>query len=243
MILRQSDEEARAAERTCSATMVATPHFGTPLASFFMSAQGRTVLRLLTMLAASEPGRATIFATSQLLRALARFDDRIGRTATLLDIVSRRLLSHVTLDPNDAIWSYIREVGADQGAIIQLTPEGMNLLNAAVVDRSHVRYASVVIAAPPPRLRELRHHRSLKHAVLYALFSLLHEIAAREYLHDPYPWPLEHQRATLAARLPFAPTTESNDGIVPTLSQIHGEIIETQLADHLDLVGQFCFQP
>ncbi|MCA9523350.1 MAG: triacylglycerol lipase, partial [Myxococcales bacterium] len=142
-------------------------------------------------------------------------------------------------DPNDPIWSYIREVGADQGAIIQLTPEGMNLFNAAVIDRPGVRYASVVVAAPRPSLSELARYRSLKHTVLYGVFALLHAIAAREHLHYPYPWPIEQHLRQLVASLPFEPTSETNDGIVPTLSQIHGEILDTQLADHLDVVGQF----
>ncbi|MCA9523647.1 MAG: triacylglycerol lipase, partial [Myxococcales bacterium] len=38
VVLRKSDEEERVGARTRSATMVATPHFGTPLAGFFTSA-------------------------------------------------------------------------------------------------------------------------------------------------------------------------------------------------------------
>jgi len=39
--------------------------------------------------------------------------------------------------------------------------------------------------------------------------------------------------------IPFPLDRRSNDGIVPTLSQFYGRVIDVVVADHLDVVGQF----
>ncbi len=49
---------------------------------------------------------------------------------------------------------------------------------------------------------------------------------------------LERVSESVAA-LPYPLDSRSNDGIVPTLNQIHGRVIDIVVADHLDIVGQF----
>jgi triacylglycerol lipase len=238
--LRKGDEEERLGARTRSAISVATPHFGTPLASIFTSLQGRNLLRFLTVMATSSQGRYTIFAAAQLTSLLAQLDDNLGRKDTLLDTLSERLLDRVSLRSDDPFFAYLQEISGDQGAIIHLTPEGMNLYNAAVADRPTVRYGAVVSAAPPPGLKgAMRSLTAINRATTYAVFTVLHTLVGREHRHYPYPSPAVQLGVELQQRLPFTVDSTTNDGVVPTLSQLYGELVHVCVADHLDIVGQF----
>lgn len=237
--LRPGSVEAQIAEKTGMVITLATPHFGTPLASFFASAQGRVLLQLLSSLASTESGRMSVFLVSQLLQFFARIDDRFGRDDTLLDALSARLLKFVSLNPADPIWHFMNEVASDQGAIVQLTPESMNLFNAAVADHPEVAYRSLVAAAPPPTAARLVARSAPRDLVFYALFALLYGITCREHAAYRYPSPATTDVEALRAVFPFAITSRSNDGVVPSLSQLYGEPLLGVVADHLDLVGQF----
>ena len=127
----------------------------------------------------------------------------------------------------------------DQGAIVQLTPAGMDLFNAAVSDCGAVRYGSVVAAAPPPKLLRLSQMGSIERATAYTVFSLLHRLCASGPGNYPYPSPEPQQLKRLAGAFPFELEPTSNDGIVPTFSQAYGTPVHIALADHLDVVGQF----
>jgi triacylglycerol esterase/lipase EstA (alpha/beta hydrolase family) len=237
--LRPGDVEDELGRRTRNIITVSTPHFGTPLANFFTSLQGRNLLQLLAVLATSDQGRYSIFVAAQATSILARIDDRLGRRETFLDYVASRLLEQVTPRTDDPFWDFLRDISADQGAIIQLTPEGMNLYNAAVTDRDGVRYSAVVSAAPSPRLRLLPEMGSVERATRYALFSVLHTLTGREHRHYPYPSPPPSAATDLSRDLPFSISASTSDGVVPTLSQVYGEVVQTVVADHLDVVGQF----
>ena len=238
--LHPSDHEEQLGERTRSAISLSTPHYGTPLAGFFTTLQGRNVLRLLTVLATSREGRHAIFLTAQLTSLLAQVDDSLGRRNTLLDVVADKVLDKLTLDKTDPLWQFLERIAVDQGAVIHLTPEGMNLFNAAVTDRPGVRYLAAVSAAPRPSIGQA--FANLPHvarATTYAVFSALHTLAAREHRLYRYPRPDEEQRQRLDNALGFATDGETNDGIVPSLSQLHGQLLCATRADHLDVVGQF----
>lgn len=238
--LRSEKIEARIAERTRGVVSVATPHFGTPLAGFFTTLLGRQLLELLAVLATSWGGRLGLVAAAQFLTLVARADDLVGRKETLLDSLSRSLLSRVSHDDEGALWRYLRDVASDQGAVVQLMPEAMNLFNAAVTDDPRIRYASIVTVAPPPPSAYRRDHLlSLAGASLAGGFTLLHTLTAREHRHYPYPHPGEAVLRPFQEALPFELTARSNDGIVPTWSQIYGEVLDVVLADHLDVVGQY----
>ncbi|MEO1174555.1 MAG: triacylglycerol lipase, partial [Myxococcota bacterium] len=105
--LRDGDEEARVAERAVSAVSLATPHYGTPLATFFTSMQGRNLLRFLTVMATSDRGRYSIFAAAQFTRMIARLDDRLGRRNTMLDMVAEQLLNRLSLSKEDPFWRFL----------------------------------------------------------------------------------------------------------------------------------------
>ena len=67
----------------------------------------------------------------------------------------------------------------------------------------------------------------------------LHNTTASEHRHYPYPNPAEEVLASYLAALPYSLDSRSNDGIVPTLSQVYGRVLDIVVADHLDIVGHF----
>ncbi len=54
----------------------------------------------------------------------------------------------------------------------------------------------------------------------------------------PVPVPAAAKRQ-LEKKLGFALNQATNDGVVPTLSQLHGRVVHAARADHLDVVGHF----
>ena len=210
--------EERIAQRTRAAISVATPHHGTPLANHFLSVQGQTLLLVLSAMATSGQGRGAILAAAKAIAAIASLDDWLGRRGTPLDRVATGLLHRIRFDRRDPLWKYLGEIERDQGAVLQLTPEGIQLFDAAVSDRPGVDYACVVAGVPPPA--ETFRVRSLldpEHLALRALFRLLHTLASRPHPRYPYPTPTRATQQRLDRGLGFAVTPRTSDGVVPTL--------------------------
>ena len=235
--LHEGPIEDEIAERTRSAISLCTPHFGTPLANFFSSLQGRNVLYVLTMLATSNVGRMGISSAARLLTSLARFDDRLGLKDTLLDNLADRLLADLGSNERHAVYHQLAEVRSDQGAMVQLTPEAIDLYNAAVPDREGIAYWSYVSAAPPPRRPALT--RDVYAMVSRAVYAIVWRIASNEHRNYPYPSPARELADQIRAALPFELNVGTNDGIVPTLSQVWAQLGGVVVGDHLDCVGQF----
>jgi hypothetical protein len=234
------DSAARIAARTRTAVSVATPHHGTPLANQFATVQGQTLLLVLSGLATSGPGRGTVLAAAKALAAVARADDWLGRGEGTLDRIADGLLSKIRFDQRDPLWKYLAEIERDQGAVLQLTPEGTALFDAAVADRDGVDYGCVVVGVPKPR--ETLDGKELldpEYIALRSLFRALHALTARAHPHYPYPKPAAATRRALVRALGFEVSSATNDGIVPTLSQIHGRMLHAARADHLDVVGHY----
>lgn len=238
--IARGSSEQRIAGLARTATCVATPNFGTPLANHFITVQGQTLLLLVSALASSGKGRGAILAAAKSLSLFARADDWLGRDDTALDRIAAGLLRRMRLDRRDPVWKYLGEIERDQGAVLQLTPEGIDLFNAAVVDRDGVAYGCVVVGVPKPktalRLKALVDPEFL---ALRSLFRLLHALAARPHRHYPYPKPHPATQRRLDAGLGFAATPAVNDGVVPTLSQVYGRVLHAACADHLDIVGHY----
>jgi hypothetical protein len=232
--------EQRIAERTRTAVSVATPHHGTPLAKHFLTVQGQTLLLVLSALATSGHGRRTILAAAKSIAMLARLDDWIGHREGPLDRIAQGLLRRIRFDHRDPVWKYLGEIERDQGALLQLAPEGIDLFDAAVADRAGIGYACVVAGVPRPR-NQLRTGTLLnpEYLALRSLFRLLHGLTARQHPHYPYPKPDASTQRLLDRGLGFKVTPDVNDGIVPTLSQLHGRILYVARADHLDVVGHY----
>ena len=238
--IASGDSEERIARLTRTAISVATPHHGTPLANHFVTVQGQTLLLVLSALATSGEGRGAILAAAKAIALVARLDDWTGRAEGPLDRIAETLLRKIRFDRRDPAWTYLGEIQRDQGAVLQLTPEGIDLFDAAVADNPGVSYGCVVAGVPKPRedfrLKELL---DPEYVVLRALFRLLHALTSRSHPRYPYPKLTRATQGLLDRELGFKATSQINDGIVPTLSQLHGRVLHVARADHLDLVGHY----
>ncbi len=238
--ISKTDSEARIARRTKTAISVATPHHGTPLANHFVTVQGQTLLLVLSALATSGQGRGALLAAAKAVALVARIDDWLGREGTALDRIAEGLLRRIRFDRGDPAWAYLGEIERDQGAVLQLTPEAIDLFAAAVADHAGIDYGCVVAGVPKPREEfRLRELLNPEYVVLRALFRLLHALTARPHPRYPYPRPTPATQRRLDRDLGFAVTPRISDGIVPTLSQLHGRILHVTRADHLDVVGHY----
>ena len=233
------DTAAQIAARTRTAVSVATPHHGTPLANHFATVQGQSLLLVLSGLATSGPGRGTVLATAKAIAVVARVDDWLGRREGALDRLAEGLLRKLRYDERDPLWQYLAEIERDQGAVLQLTPEGTALFDAAVADRDGIDYACVVAGVPPPREGLDKGLLDPEYLALRSLFRLLHGLTARPHPHYPYPAPTLADRRTIHRALGVDLTPQTNDGVVPTLSQLHGRLLHAARADHLDVVGHY----
>jgi hypothetical protein len=236
---RDDATAAQIAARTRTAISVATPHHGTPLANHFTTVQGQSLLLVLSGLATSGPGRGTVLATAKAIAVVARVDDWLGRREGALDRIAEGLLRKLRYDERDPLWRYLAEIERDQGAVLQLTPEGTALFDAAVADRDGVDYACVVAGVPPPREGLDKGLLDPEYLALRSLFRLLHGLTARPHPHYPYPAPALADRRTIHHALGVDLTPQTNDGVVPTLSQLHGRLLHAACADHLDVVGHY----
>ncbi len=108
------------------------------------------------------------------------------------------------------MWKYLGEIAQDQGAVLQLTPEGIELFDAAVADRAGIDYGCVVAGVPKPHeefaMKELVYP---EYFVLRALFRLLHALTAQPHPHYPYPKPSKATQRLLDRGLGFKATPES----------------------------------
>jgi len=232
--------EVRIARLTKTAISVATPHHGTPLANHFVTLQGQTLLLVLSALATSGEGRGAILAAAKAIALVARLDDWLGRNEGPLDRIAESLLRKIRYDRRDPAWTYLSDIERDQGAVLQLTPEGIDLFDAAVSDHAGIDYGCVVAGVPKPR-EDFKVQELLdpEYVVLRTLFRLLHALTSRPHPRYPYPRPRKATQRLLDRGLGFEATPQISDGIVPTLSQLHGRVLHVARADHLDVVGHY----
>lgn len=233
----------RLAARVRSVVTLSSPHFGSPLAAFLSSVFGAQLLRLLSLFTIYRlrTGRVPIAPVLQLAHQLALFRI-LGRFAeplasgTLVDNIYRDLLGEFSDDRRAAIVAFFETVGEDQELLAQVTPAGMDLINATTAPRPDVRYASVVTKARRPGLRtHLAIGPSPFRQLTHLLFRAAHRLTASR---APIPRTLsEGQRAALVAAYGVVPEAVDNDGMVPTLSQVWGEILLAVEGDHLDTLG------
>jgi triacylglycerol lipase len=228
--------------RVASAVSVNTPHYGTPVAGYFATVSGTRVLYALSLftvisLTLGEPSLA-IF--SRVLAGLGGIDAIFGGDLKLVSRVTDGVLRFVDRDGREEISQFLSKVRVDQGAIVQIMPEAMDLFNAATENRPGVRYGSVVSAAPPPRsLRIARRIRSPYAALTAAMYSTLYQFAAQRPRIYPYAKPSSRQLDLMRAGIDHEIGDGTSDGIVPTLSMIWGELLWAGEADHLDVIGHF----
>ncbi len=227
--------------RIRSVATVATPHFGAPLANFFGSAMGRPLVRLLALLltVVLSHGELPLRAVLRIGRILTRADDALGLDRTLLDQLYADLLADFTKERQDQIARFVASISSDQSLLFQLTPAGCDLLNATSADPENIRYGCVVTYAPQPNLRSvLRHRHDVYAQTLSLIYRVLYLLSSRTSASET-PILSAEQLDQLAALMNRRPTLQDNDGVVPTLSQVWGEIIAVAPGDHLDVVGHY----
>ena len=236
----KAGSEERIAALTKTAISVATPHHGTPLANFFVTVQGQSLLLLLSALATSGQGRGAIVAAARAVGLAMQVGDWLSLPEGPLYRISKASLKGIRFSRRNPVWKYLGEIERDQGAVIQLTPEGIDLFDAAVADRGGINYGCVVAGVPQPgedcSVGMILDPQSV---ALRALFRFLHAVTSGAHPRYPYPMPTRTVHALLEKRLGFKVTVGTNDGIVPTLSQLHGKLLHAARADHLDLVGHY----
>ena len=128
----------------------------------------------------------------------------------------------------------------DQGGIVQITPEAMDVFNATTTDGEGVRYGCVATFAPRPSpIRLATRVRSPYAALSAGIYSTVWTITSREHGHYPCPPPTGAQDSLLKASVDGNVTNSYSDGIVPMLSMLWGELLWAGNADHLDVVGHF----
>jgi hypothetical protein len=237
-----ADQQLGWIERLCSITTMNTPHYGTPLASFFATAKGQQLLYAVSALTvtALKLGAPPLAAASALVAALGRPGGdntgfEIAMVERITDSVSRAL--DEAADRNLRDW--LRQVRDDQGGVVQLMPEAMDLFIAGVEDRPSVRYQCVASYTRSSGVTDwLRAMRSPWSAVSAALFNLLWRVTAVQ--DERYPCaPADGAREALSSLLGEVPDQTASDGVVPLTSMFWGEPIWVGMGDHLDVVGHF----
>jgi triacylglycerol lipase len=230
--------------RLMSVTTINAPHYGTPLASFFTTVSGERMLRALSALTviALTVGSTPLSVVGAFIAVFGRLDRRVGLDLKWIDGTTEALLRTIDDVRGHEIRDYIDTIKEDNGAMVQLMPEAMDLFIAGIEDRPGVLYQSTASMAPPPSLRTfVRSLGGRWSAVSGALFDLLYEITSRDDRRYPCSAPdcsAENER-TLTAAFGQMPGVRSNDGVVPIRSQIWGSLIWAGYADHLDVLGHF----
>jgi hypothetical protein len=229
------------AQRVRTVVSVSTPHYGTPLASFFTGIFGPQMLQLLSLFTVYvlRFGRLPLPLLFRLGGLLAQVGTQLGWKQTLFEQLFRQLLADFSPSRQAALTRFFREVTTDQGLIPQLTPEAMAVFNASTPDRQSVRYGSVVTQAPKPNLASrwsagLHPYAQLSHSFYALLYGQARQVPTQHIpLHTPA------QAAALQSFFGKLPRFRACDGIVPTLAQPWGEVIHGAWADHLDGIGHF----
>ncbi|HYU16947.1 MAG TPA: hypothetical protein VEL05_12770 [Candidatus Acidoferrum sp.] len=229
------------ARRVRTVVSVSAPHYGTPLATFFTGMFGQKLLRIFSLatVAILRQGRLPISLMARVGATMARLGLAGSQTESLLDHLEAELLGRIDAEEREPIEQFLRDIGSDQGLLPQLTPDGIDLFNATAEDRPGVRYGCVVSKGKRPRLT---HHLALgprpTRQATFLLYEFLHRKTGNSST-ERLPRPSAAQRAALLRLLGSLPRPDDSDGVVPTYSQLWGEVIYAAQGDHLDLIGHF----
>jgi triacylglycerol esterase/lipase EstA (alpha/beta hydrolase family) len=235
-------ERLRAKLRTV--VCISSPHYGTPLANFFTTLYGKKLLYFITLLVFVGLWRRPIAFAGGVMGLGYKFYDLLGLNESLLRQITNQLLRDFTPAREREVREFLDSILNDVSLMMQLTPESMDMLNAALRPLPEVRHVSYATVAPSPvksiqrsRLRDLITPLS---TVLYTTVYTLTASTERGYTYHP---PIAAKEAVTGEPLPFDLDPSANDGVVPALSQIHGEFRGFVRADHLDVVGHYLRGP
>ncbi|MDQ3336032.1 MAG: hypothetical protein M4D80_12760 [Myxococcota bacterium] len=235
--------------RLRSVTTMNTPHFGTPLASFFATSNGQRALAALSMLtvAGLAIGARPLAAAGVLVGCLHGSGRLLALELRLLDRTVESVAGLIEDACSPSVREFLTAIQEDQGAMLQLSPESMDLVGAGIGDRPGVVYRCTASMAPSPTPR--RWLATFGHpwqAVSHSLFYALHRITADPddryqctALRDALPWAGDASETAMTSMLQCSPSIDANDGCVPLRSQLWGELAWAGLGDHLDVLGHY----
>jgi triacylglycerol esterase/lipase EstA (alpha/beta hydrolase family) len=228
--------------RVRTAVSINTPHYGTPLAGYFATVAGTRMLyaiSLLTVITLSV-GEPSLAVFSKLLAGLGGVDTLLGDDARLVSRVTDMFLRVLDQRGRTEVLRYLHNVRIDQGGIIQIMPEAIDLLNAAAENHPAVRYGCVISSAPAPtEMRFIKRLISPFAATTAAIYSTIYHVTAKSSKVYPYAIPSAEQTDQFRWSFGHPIDEHANDGIVPTLSMLWGQLIWAGEADHLDILGHF----
>ncbi len=229
-------------QRVSSLITINTPHYGTPVAGYFATVSGARVLYALSLLTvvSLKLGEPSLAIFSRVLAGLGGIDALLGKDMKLFSGVTNALLRFIDRDGRGEITDFLSRVRVDQGAILQISPESMDMFNAAVEGAEHVRYGCMVCASPrPATMRAARRIRSPYGALTAALYTTLYQFAGQRHAQYAYARPSREVELTLTRAIGRTVADGDSDGIVPTLSMLWGDLLWAGEADHLDSIGHF----
>ncbi|MBI2394033.1 MAG: triacylglycerol lipase [Deltaproteobacteria bacterium] len=237
-------ERARLNEKLRTVVSVASPHYGTPLANFFTTLYGKKLLYFITLLVFVGLWRRPVSAAAGLLGLGFRVTDVLGLNEGMLRQITNQLLRDFTREREAEVRLFLESILTDVSLMVQLTPESMDVLNPAIEPLPGIRYVSYATVSPPPLLAIKRSRwKELLTPLEAVLYSTLYFITARPEPGFRYHLPIDPIEAVTGRPLPFGLDETSNDGVVPTLSMIHGEFRGFVRADHLDVCGHYLRGP
>src|SRR5262249_2275599 len=226
-------------ERIHTLVTVCCPHFGTPVATFFTSAMGKPLLKFFARYFIWVLKRRLALAFLLRLGYLViRIRDPFRRHRSAFDELYEKLLRALTAPRRLDLIDFLGGFSSDQSLLFQLTPAGCDLLNACTADPD-VRYGSVVARARPATWKLFfKSMLDLYSQIVYPIYAVLRFIPARG-ASQLIPPPAASQQDALQRSFGELPATADSDGIVPTRSQLWGELVHATSADHLDVVGLY----
>lgn len=227
--------------RTRSVVTVATPHFGTPLASLATGVLGQKLLQTLSLVTlwGLRAGKRPLRGAVRLAQLVVRLDDLVGLGGRVFEQLYEQVLADFNDERTDSLERFLGHVRGDQALLPQITPDSLDLFNSSAEDRPGTRYGCVVTRAKPPQvLGALRvgfdPMAQLTHSIYQALYRLTSAMPPGRL------GPLsDAQVEALVSGYGKVPAPTANDGMVPTRSQIWGEILHVARADHLDVMGYY----
>lgn len=228
------------ASRVRSVVTVNAPHRGTPLATFFNGLLGQKLLALLSVVTATilREGRLPMSVVARIGSVVARLSVPGTAADAALSALHAELIGRLPSEEQDLFTEFFHQLSTDQALIPQLTPDGIDLFNATATDRPGVRYGSVIARGKAPSVRG---HLSLRRPYDQATYSFYHFLHRRT-ADVPGTWDPGADAETvreLARRFGSPVARRDSDGVVPTLSQLWGQLLYAAEGDHLDVIGHF----
>ena len=218
------------------------PHFGTPLAAYFTTVAGTRLLYALSLLTiiSLSVGEPSLAILSRLIALVGDLDSLLGEDSKLVSRVTDVVLRAFDKQKRIEVIHYLRKIRSDQGGLIQIMPEAIDLFNAATSDNPDVRYGCLVTAAPLPlKIKFAQRLLSPYAAATGAIFATLYQLTSKRPHLYPYAQPTPQQQEQLRWSFGEPIDDRANDGVVPTLSMLWGKLLWCGEADHLDILGHF----